>query len=458
MRAWALLLAAAALAPPLAAGEDSPSHPSKARGEPAPGRPLYGADRTQSPIPADVAERLRRVAAASSGRLPVFAKVGDSVSYGGLRGPFLGCFDPASGARVNVGGRAELARAIDFYLSVPAGSVSSFARDSLAVEVGRNAAWAAGGSPSPVEREVEATRPAAAVVMFGSNDVQCYGCGLPDWEMASIYFGNMRRIADLLLAKGVVPILSSAPPRTDDPANLRRTPIFANAVRALAQGRLLPFLDYEREMERLPALGLGPDGIHPSFCPSGVGSACRLDEGTCGGRRFLEYGYNVRNLVTLEALSRLKAVLSGERELDPDPPRLSGQGTWAAPFAIPSLPFTDLRDPRREGVSSAKAYGCRGAPKAPGPEVVYRLALSRPTALRIAVLDGTSRMDGPAHLAVYLLGSASPRACQKAGERSVAATLPAGTYHLAVDSLSPAGGGEYALVVLECAAGDRSCR
>lgn len=401
------------------------------------------------------------VASAPGGRAAVFSKVGDSVSFGGIKGPFLGCFDPASGARPDVGGRAELAKAVDYFRSVPAsGSATSFGRDSLAVEVGRNAAWAGEGSPSPVEREVEVARPSVAVVMFGSNDVLCYGCGLADWEMASIYFGNMRRVVDLLLTKGVVPILSSMPPRTDDPANLRRVPLFANAVRALAQGRLVPFVDYEREMERLPGLGLSADGIHPSFCSSGVATACRLDEGSCGGRRFLEYGYNLRNLVTLEALSRVRAVLEGEvPALDPDPARVAGRGTWAAPFLVGSLPFTDLRDPAREGVSAVKSYGCRGSPRAPGPEIVYRLVLSRPTSIRIAVLDGTSRMDGSARHAVYLLdGTGKPKGCLRSAERSVAAALPAGSYHVAVDSLPPAGGGEYALLVLECAPGDQSCR
>jgi hypothetical protein len=296
--------------------------------------------------------------------------------------------------------------------------------------------------------------------MFGSNDVLCYGCGLPDWEMASIYFGNMRHIVDVLLSKGVVPIVSSMPPRSDDPANLRRVPLFANATRALAQGRLVPFVDYEREMERLPGLGLGADGVHPNFCPSGVGSACRFDDANCGGRRFLEYGYNVRNLVTLEAFSRVRKVLAdGVSALDPSPARMAGRGTWVAPFVVDTLPFTDLRDPRREGVSSVKKYGCRGAAKAPGPEVVYRLVLSRSAAVRIAVLDGTSRLDGPGHFSVNLLdGSGSPRGCLKTAERSVAATLAAGTYHVAVDSLSPSGGGEYALVALECPPRDESCR
>jgi len=425
---------------------------------PAGGRPLYLADRTQSPIPRDVADRLRAVGGRDPGLRPaVFMKVGDSTSAGGIRGPFLACLDPASRADVNLGGRSDLAEAAAYFRTVKAtASESSYARDSLAVEVGQNAEWATTGSPSPLEREVAAVRPGVALVMFGSNDVGCYGCGLADAEMASIYFGNMRRIVDGLLARGVVPVVSSMPPRSDDAADLRRLPLFANATRALAQGREVPFIDYQREMLPLPGLGLGPDGVHPSFCRIGPATACRFDDASCGGRKFLEYGYNVRNLVTLEALARVKAVLAdGVPALDASPPRMRGQGTFASPFQAERLPFTDLRDPAREGARKAASYGCPGSKAAPGPEVVYRLALERRTALRIAVLDGSSTLSGPSRFALFLLGaSGRPEDCLRSSDRSIGATLAPGDYRVVVDSLAQKGGGEFALVVVECAPGD----
>ncbi|HVP69290.1 MAG TPA: SGNH/GDSL hydrolase family protein [Anaeromyxobacteraceae bacterium] len=452
----AALLSLASLAPGDAAGTQA------ATGAPPSPRIAYPADRTQSPISPEVAQRLRELARRGpDGRLPVFVKVGDSVSSGGLRGPFLGCLDGASGARADFGGRADLEEAAAYFRSVPAaGSQSPYARESLAVEVGRPAAWAAGGSPTPVERELEAVRPGVAIVMFGSNDVLCYGCGLTDWEMASIYFGNLRRIADQLIERGVIPVLVSAPPRSDDPAHLRRAPLFAAAVRALAQGRLVPFVDYEREMERLPGLGLRDDRVHPSFCRSGIATACRFDDGSCAGRPVLSYGYNVLNLAVLDALSRVKrAVVDRSPPPDPAPQRLEGSGTWAAPIVAAALPFVDVRDARRDGVKAVKNYACRGAPQAPGPEVVYRLVLARTSAVRVAVLDGTSRLDGPARFSVNLLdGSGKPRGCLRAAERSVAATLAAGTYHISIDSLDPAGAGEFAVVVAECATGDEACR
>ncbi len=457
-------LAAAALACALAPASGVSGGPPGGgdRAAAAPPRPIYTVDRTQSPLPADVVLRLRAVAADHPGNRPsVFMKVGDSISAGGVRGPFLACFDPTSAAVVDLGGRGGLAAAAEYFgAATAAGGESSFARTSLATEVARNAEWAVTGSPSPVAREVEAVHPGLAVVMFGSNDIQCFGCGLSDAEMASIYFGNMRRIVDELLARGVVPVVSSMPPRSDDAANLRRLPLFANAVRALAQGRMVPFVDYEREMARLPGLGLGGDGVHPTSCSPGPRDACRFDDATCGGRKFLDYGYNVRNLVTLEALDRLKRVLvDGVSSLDAAPPRMAGTGTWAAPFVADGLPFTDLRDPAREGSSSVKRYGCPGAPRAPGPEVVYRLVLPRETALQVAVLDGLPGASGSRSHVLYLLdASGRPERCLKAAGRSIATTLAAGTYHLVVDSMARQGGGEFAVVAIECAKGDATCR
>jgi len=460
----AVVLACTSPAPGSAAGAPgaAPARaPEAARPSPGGGRPIYGGDRTQSPIPRDVADRLRAASARSrSARGAVLMKVGDSVSAGGILGPFLACFDPASRATVNLGGRTELAQAVDYFQSVKATPTESpYGRDSLSVQVGQNAEWAASGSPTPIEREIDAIHPGVAVVMFGSNDIGCYGCGLTDAEMASIYFGHVRKIVDLLLAKGVVPVVSSMPPRSDDPANLRRLPLFANAARAIAQGREVPFVDYQREMMPLPHLGLGGDGVHPSSCQVGPAHACRFDDASCGGRRFLDYGYNVRNLVTLEALSRLKAVLAdGIPFLDESPPRMAGKGTWAAPFEADRLPFTDLRDPAREGASAARSHGCKGSALAAGPEVVYRLSLPGPAAVRIAVLDGASSLTGPSAFSVDLLdASGRPGGCLKSSDRSIGAKLPAGTYHVAVDSIAPKGGGEFALVVVECVAGDKSC-
>lgn len=424
-------------------------------------RVLYTGDRTQSPIPEEVAARLRAVAASGTGsRLPVFMKVGDSISSGGARAPFLACFDPSSGATVNLGGRTQLQPVVEYFRSVKATATETpYARDSLATQVARTAGWAVEGCPAcPLQQEAAAVHPGSAVVMFGSNDVQCFGCGLDDAEIASLYFGNLRRIVDTALGDGVVPIVSSMPPIADSAAKANRVPLFVNAARAIAQGRAVPFVDYQREMASLPNAGLSGDGIHPSACGA---ETCRFDDAVSScGARWLQYGYNVRNLVTLEALQRVKQVLAdGAVSLDASPVRWAGEGTWAAPFTTGELPFTDLRDTSREGARTVSSYACPGAAAAPGPEVVYRFTLARAAAIRIAVLDGATHLDGPGRFAVSLLdATGKPSGCLRSAERTIAGPLQAGAYHLAVDTVSAGGGGEYALVVVECTAGDPSCK
>jgi hypothetical protein len=211
-------------------------------------------------------------------------------------------------------------------------------------------------------------------------------------------------------------------------------------------------------MATLPGAGLSGDGIHPSACGA---ETCRFDDAVSScGARWLQYGYNVRNLVTLEALQRVKQVLAdGAVSLDASPVRWAGEGSWAVPFTTAQLPFTDLRDTSREGARAVSSYACAGAVAAPGPEVVYRFTLARPAALRIAVLDGTTHLDGAGRFALALLdGSGKPTGCLRSSDRTIAGAFPAGTYHLVVDTAGPAGGGEYALVVVECAAGDPSCQ
>ena len=78
--------------------------------------------------------------------------------------------------------------------------------------------------------------------------------------------------------------------------------LLVSSVRAIAQGRGVPLVDLHHALTPLPNRGISQDGIHPSVAPSG---ACRL---TSTG---LQYGYNVRNLLTLDTgfpLDRMEPV------------------------------------------------------------------------------------------------------------------------------------------------------
>ena len=87
-----------------------------------------------------------------------------------------------------------------------------------------------------------------------------------------------------------------------------------------------------------------------------------------------------------------------------------------------------------------------------GPQNLYRLVLTRSTALRVLALNG-----GQGGHQVSLLSSTDLGSCLKSDPRLISTTLPAGTYYLAVDALSATSGTEYNFSVTECIAGDPEC-
>ena len=422
---------------------------------PPPGaRVLYPADRTQSPISAGIASQLRALASGSAMRPDVFLKVGDSITDSPEY--FMGCLGtgnlvpgPDWETNIVLDGHADLLDAIAFYRAgtVPdGGATSCFERDSEAALSGMAAAWATEGSPSPLELEIEATQALYAVVMYGSNDIGWYNPPPHDYVyQLTEYERALHAIVDQLLAAGIIPILTTMPVRVgyEDPM------IFFSAVaRALAQGHQMPLIDYQRELVLLGApdnYGLGDDGVHPSV--EAYNTMCEFDAAG------LHYGYNVRNLVTLVALDRMRQVIAGNAaSLDADVLHLLGTGTGEDPYRVDSLPFTDLRDTNDSGSQTLSDYTCVGATAAPGREVVYRLELAESTPLRALVLD-----QGSERVHLYLLDASGAAAgCLRTAPTEIAATLAAGTYHLVVDALDA--GGEFTLVVERCGSTDTACQ
>lgn len=392
----------------------------------------YPSDRTHSPITATLARSLRAVAARGAmRRADVFAKVGDSITA--EPSAFLGCF---AGSAVDLGGRTTLQPSIDLFRAGDAGGTNPFARRSHAAVSGRSAVFAITGSPSPLSMEVDEIAPRYAVVMFGTNDVQL---SASPGTYAFSYASNMLAIVDQLLAGGTIPILSTIPPRDDMPALDAWVPEYNLIVRGIAQGRQIPLVDYHRELLALPGHGLGPDQVHPSASPQGV---CKL---TAAG---LQYGYNVRNLVTLTALDRARRALEGEPPPDADAPPVGGDGTLATPHGIDALPFVDLGDTSRATSRALATYtGCNAAQDEGGPEIAYRLTVTSPTMLRAKVM-----VRGDVDVDLHLLSGPTEAACLQRHDREISEPLAPGAYLLVVDSFVPPGGaakaGEYLLVVM----------
>jgi hypothetical protein len=252
-------------------------------------------------------------------------------------------------------------------------------------------------------------------------------------------------MADLLLARGIIPIFSTIMPRDDKPSSDLLVPGYNAVVRAVAQGRQIPMVDLHRELLPLPDHGLSGDNLHPStYRLNGANRACHLTpEG-------LQYGYNIRNLITIQTLDRLRRVLLDD-ELAPDPPgpALQGDGSPDAPFEITHLPFVDLRDTRDSPHERLSSYtGCAASQDESGPEWLYRLEVARPARLTARVFD-RGQVDVDLHL---LRGEPEEGACFARAHQEVEAELTPGVWYLAVDTFvsrqSGALGGEYLLTVL----------
>ncbi|MEM6960933.1 MAG: SGNH/GDSL hydrolase family protein [Myxococcota bacterium] len=289
--------------------------PSEVRSEDLPLRAV-------SPITPELAAYWREIRASNERmRDQVFSKVGDSatVNWG-----FMSCF---ASDRVELDGREWLRSTVHHFSAL--GRV--FQRRSAAAGVGwSSVALLRGGAKSPLDRELRSARPRFALVMLGTNDLQ--GPRIDRFTTA------MWSIVERLTSRGVIPILSTILPRGDSPERDAWVFRYNAVVRALAQGLRVPWVDLHPELMRLPRLGLAGDGVHPNiYWFRGRSQGCVLDsEG-------LQYGQNVRNLLNLVQLDRVRrVVLEQSPAPDPSPLPVPGDGSIDRPFEHGELPFSDL--------------------------------------------------------------------------------------------------------------------
>ncbi len=395
-------------------GEDAATDPDAA---PPAGVVLYDEGARHSPITSALAARLQTISSAGILVDDVFAKVGDSIT---ASPDFLTCFD---GGAIDLGTHAQQSATIAHYLAGDVAGVSPYDRTSVAAVGGTTARDVMNGAPCPLERELDATQGHVAVVMFGTNEVR-YGKSLDEFGE---YLWNA---IDEVLGRGVIPVMSTIPPMNNYPAADARIPTFNRVIRAIAQGRGVPLVDLHRELVALPNRGLSSDQLHPSTAPAG---ACVLNA------QGLTYGYNVRNLITIEALSRVRAALAGSAS-DAVASVRQGAGTSGDPF-IGTLPLVDLGD-TRQGNAVLTSSAC-GGPLHSGREVVYRVDLPS-----VATIDAYVVDRGAVDVDVQIFaGTPTGQACVTSGDATATASVGPGTVFVVVDTRDGALEGEFALVV-----------
>lgn len=181
------------------------------------------------------------------GRNPhAFSKIGDST----IENPhFLTRFD---GTDYNLGNWFNLQRVIDYYRG-------SFGRQGEAVRRGLHSWsaldpwWADPADCEPYETvvmcEFRNQNPAIVFIRLGSNDR-----GVPD-----SFEKNLRRIIDLALANGIVPIVGTKADRFEGASGINNM-----ILRELAAEYDLPLWDFDKVASATPGRGLDQDGVHLS--------------------------------------------------------------------------------------------------------------------------------------------------------------------------------------------------
>lgn len=234
----------------------------------------------------------------------VFSKVGDcmTATYEYFLGPFGdGVYDLGEEY-------AELESVIQ-YFDEPARSEgfeqNSFNNPGLATASGFNTAsvldslWAdpnwCEANESPLGCEYRLSQPIFSMIMFGTNDVMFFEADLFDYYMQTIILETINN--------GTVPILYTIPTRPEFP---EKTDEFNRVIIMLAQEYDLPLVNLWAAIQELPFEGV--DQLEP------IHLSIPEDEKTGDFTTNLEYGYTMRNLITLQALDILLAGLEVDTE------------------------------------------------------------------------------------------------------------------------------------------------
>ena len=234
----------------------------------------------------------------------VFSKVGDcmTATYEYFLGPF-------GDGNYDLGDEYADLEGVISYFDEPARAEgfeeNSFNNPGLATASGFNTAsvldslWAdpnwCEANESPLGCEYRLSQPIFSMIMFGTNDVMFFEADLFDYYMRQIILETIEN--------GIVPILYTIPTRPEFP---EKTYQFNQVIIKLAEDYDLPLVNLWLAIQDLPFEGV--DQVEP------IHLSIPEDEQTGDFTTNLDYGYTVRNLITLQALDILLEGLEDEDE------------------------------------------------------------------------------------------------------------------------------------------------
>ncbi len=253
------------------------------------------ADYPVLPVVTDRARAIFEAGQAAGNNPHVFSKIGDCMT---AAAEFL---TPFGGVDYDLGQYGQLQAVVDFFAGTPARgegfTADSFANPGLSTASGFNAAsvldptWAdpnwCRANESPLACEYRASRPAFALIMFGTNDVFYTEAPQFDYYLRSVVLETINR--------NIVPVLNTFPTRPEYP---EKSLLFNQIVVRIAQDYDLPLINLWLALQDVPNQGVDTtQTIHltwPEDRRTGVFTEERLVT-----------GYTFRNLVTLQAFDAL---------------------------------------------------------------------------------------------------------------------------------------------------------
>ena len=159
-----------------------------------------------------------------------------------------------------------------------------------------------------VRCELFQIKPSVALVMIGTNDMLVDDGLAIDPDALERFRPNLRRVIREILDAGVIPVVSTLPPRRHPPISEPLPPVWNEVIIEVAAEERVPLWNYWRDLQDAPQFGMSYDWLHPSVAPTGGGDL--RDEA-------MDWGFNVRNLGALRVLEKVgRIVLDGG---PPDP-------------------------------------------------------------------------------------------------------------------------------------------
>jgi hypothetical protein len=218
----------------------------------------------------------------------VFTKVGDSITDV----PFF--LNPIGNGSYTLNSYDYLQPAINYFSAAPVRSGNSFNNKSLAATWGWSSVEVLSSyfvesicpGKSSLECELEQVKPAVAIILIGTNDAL-------SGRDTSTYEGNLRRMVEICIEHGVIPVLSTVP--WDQHADVQP---YNQVIITTAISYDVPWMDFYGATYGLENHGIDwADGVHPSVPSTNDPTNFTADN--------LHYGHTVRNLLVLQALDRI---------------------------------------------------------------------------------------------------------------------------------------------------------